>query len=201
MRFDCSLLSSVVCISKKSGRIPRANIYIYNGRLVRNIRRNSCFHIPRLQRSVSRICVKSSPPDGSPPKICVSKFKGFGRGIASNAGVQRRELLARVHLHLSRTFRRLGPTTGEFKQVYPQRCIGRVLWFSSKTRWEAIFRSTPGSGLIGISIGWPIEREPVKPPRSSTSHRNFELSFIANNGVFHGTKIDKICFVLRYWIS
>lgn len=105
------------------------------------------------------------------------------------------------HLHLSCTFRRLGPTTGEFKQVYPQRCIGRVLWFSSKTRWEAIFRSTPGSSLIDISIGWPM-KPPVKPPpRSSTSHRNFELSFIANNALFRGTKIAKICFVLRRWIS
>lgn len=130
MRFSCLLLVAwMVWISKKlwdgkyheQPNLPRE-------RLVRAIFEETAIFILHGCEEVFLIFKSLRPKftSGSPPKICVSKFKGFGRRIANNARVPRKKLLARVHLHLSCTFRRLRPTTGGFMQVYPQWCIGRI---------------------------------------------------------------------------
>jgi len=114
--------------------------------------------------------------------------------------MQWQKLLARVHLHLSCTFRRLRPTVGEFMQVHIRN--GRLLRFSySKTRWEAIFRSTPGSSLIDISSGWLTESF-VKPrdrrPFAGISNYHLLRITMLSRGnrdswnMFHSTPLDII---------
>lgn len=113
-------------------------VYIYRAKLVRIFEETAIF-ILRGCKYFLYLC-KSPAPYGSPLKICVSKFKGFGRRIASNAGAQRQELLARVHLHLSCTFRRLGPTTGESSSRYISAtvvCCGLVRKPDGKQFFEA----------------------------------------------------------------